>query len=148
LPLGLAAAPILIWVLVLTGMALDRTETGAAAKVFSAALESPLPTWLGRRSYSTYLGHALVLAACIWTWSWVFPDASKSTTFWGVGIMLALLTLVFAEVLYRTIERPGIALGARIAARLAVRAAKPAIGRRRARAADAHSESRAGELTR
>ena len=124
---GIPAAPILVWTLIMTGMALDKFESAAFAKAFRVALEGLVPTWLGSRSYSTYLCHPLVLAACIWTWSKLFPDASKLATFIGVGLVLIPLTLILAEVLYRTIERPGIALGARLAARLRARPAPGAI---------------------
>ena len=119
IPLGWDAVPILVWALALTGLALDRSDAGTAAfaRVYRRALESPAAAYLGSRSYSVYLCHLPIIAVCHSLWLDLFPTALRAATFLGVAAMAVPLTLIAADLLYRGIERPGIALGSRLARR-------------------------------
>jgi peptidoglycan/LPS O-acetylase OafA/YrhL len=59
LPLGWQAAPLLIWMLIMAGLLLNHavSEGKAFHRVYDAAFESTIVTYLGSRSYSTYLTH-------------------------------------------------------------------------------------------
>ena len=79
--------------------------------------------WLGRISYSIYLFHPIVFLTLLW-WLQRQPDASWWRS-WHLGTYLLVnigLTLVVADLVYRCVERPGIALGRRVAARWQARA--------------------------
>lgn len=65
-------------------------------------------------SFSTYLCHLQVIAICYWFWLFLF---STAPTFLGFPMMVVPLTIIAAELLYRGVERPGIALGSRLARR-------------------------------
>jgi peptidoglycan/LPS O-acetylase OafA/YrhL len=118
LPLcGWDAVPLLIWGLVFAGLALDRgdADTASFAGNFRRCLENPLATYFGSRSYSIYLCHLPVIAICHALWLEILPFAGRPATFFGVSAMVVPLTILAAELLYRGIERPGIALGSRLA---------------------------------
>jgi peptidoglycan/LPS O-acetylase OafA/YrhL len=116
-PLGRVTAPTLIWAFMLTGLALDRsTPNGASfARLYEWLLESRVALYFGSRSYSVYLCHWPALSVCLVGWFKVFPDAGDYATFFGVSTLLVPLTLAASELLYRSIERPGIALGSKLA---------------------------------
>jgi peptidoglycan/LPS O-acetylase OafA/YrhL len=120
LPLGWDAAPLLIWGLVMVGLSLNLSDpcTASFARAYRFVLESPAATYFGSRSYSVYLGHGTVLALSHTLWLYMFPTAMHVSTFFGVSAMTIPGTLIFSELLYRGIERPGIALGSRMASRL------------------------------
>jgi peptidoglycan/LPS O-acetylase OafA/YrhL len=77
-----------------------------------------LTDWLGRISYSIYLFHPVVFMSLLW-WLQRLPEASA----WRhlhLGVYLlanALLTVALAGVVYRFVEKPGMDLGRRCAAR-------------------------------
>jgi peptidoglycan/LPS O-acetylase OafA/YrhL len=117
IPLGWDAVPILVWVLFLTGLVADRSAPGTSsfARVYQYLLEGRAANYFGSRSYSVYLSHYLIIFICHALWlSWL-PTAQKYATFVGVSAMVLPVTLIIAELLYRGIERPGIAFGSRLA---------------------------------
>ena len=78
--------------------------------------------WLGRISYSVYLFHPVVFQASVWLL--LQQPAASWWRSWHLGIYLLVdigLTLVLADVVYRWVERPGIAMGHRLAAAWAAR---------------------------
>ena len=118
LPLcGWDVVPLLIWALVFAGLVLDRSTADAAsfARAYRRYLESPIATYFGSRSYSVYLGHLPIIGVCHWVWLNIFPLAGRAATFFGVSAMVVPLTIIASEMLYRGIEKPGIALGSRLA---------------------------------
>lgn len=113
--------PILLWVVVVAGMRLHPGSASASRwfdRAYRLLLESRAATYFGSRSYSIYLCHMPVIAFCHWAWLAVSPNAGPAATFvhlFATGIPLAT---VAAEILHRTVERPGIALGAKFARRV------------------------------
>lgn len=107
--------PIVAWVIVVLG--LERAR-GAAENLFtrsvSLALESRSAAFIGSRSYSTYLCHMPVIAICHRILLLASPLAAPIATFLALVLMTVPLTLLFSELLYRGVERPGIALGSMI----------------------------------
>jgi peptidoglycan/LPS O-acetylase OafA/YrhL len=68
----------------------------------STVLESPLPQWLGRISYSLYLSHWLVLRACV-------------LAFGPMGVLVGVpLSFAVADGLCRAVEQPSIRLSRRL----------------------------------
>jgi peptidoglycan/LPS O-acetylase OafA/YrhL len=130
------AVPLWGWTIIMTGLALNRPVVDGAlfANVFRHAVESPAATYLGSRSYSVYLCHVPIIAICHSFWLGLFPTAMRVSTFFGVSAMVVPLTLIAAELLYRGVEQPRIALGSRLARRLQ-RASSPGGKRSRANAA-------------
>ena len=117
LPLGWDAVPILVWAVIMFGLLIDRSDANAApfTKCYEGMLESRFATYCGSRSYSVYLSHYSILAVSHALWLAVFPTAQKVSTLIGVSAMAIPLTFVIAELFYRGIERPGIALGSMLA---------------------------------
>jgi peptidoglycan/LPS O-acetylase OafA/YrhL len=77
-----------------------------------------LTDWLGRISYSIYLFHPVVFMSLLW-WLQRLPATSPWRNL-HLGIYLlvnALLTAALATLVYRFVEKPGIELGRRCAAR-------------------------------
>lgn len=85
-------------------------------------IRSRLTDWLGRISYSTYLFHPVVFMLLLW-WLQRFPVQSAwRSQHLGVYLLAnALITVAFAALVYHWVERPGIALGQRIARRWSAR---------------------------
>jgi peptidoglycan/LPS O-acetylase OafA/YrhL len=123
IPLGWTAVPLLAWALVFTGLVLDRTDarTESFAQAYSYAMESRIATYFGSRSYSVYLSHMPIIAVCHSLWLAVFPMAFHVFTLLGVSVMVIPTTLIVSELLYRNVERPGMAFGALLADRWAMR---------------------------
>jgi peptidoglycan/LPS O-acetylase OafA/YrhL len=119
LPLGWDPVPILVWTLVFAGMVLNPAATHGTlfVRAYKSALESYTAIYLGSRSYSTYLCHMPIIAICHWVWLAIFPLALKPSTFFAVSAMTVPLILISAELLYRGVERPGIALGSKLVRR-------------------------------
>jgi peptidoglycan/LPS O-acetylase OafA/YrhL len=117
--LGRDAIPILVWALVLAGLILNSSDadTASFARVYQRCLGSRAATYFGSRSYSVYLCHLSVIAICHSLWLGIFPVAGRALTFLGVSAMAVPLTIIAAELLYRGIEQPGIALGSWLARR-------------------------------
>ena len=82
-------------------------------------LQTRLTDWLGTISYSIYLFHFGVYYPLFW---WLMQQPAGSA--WRqlhLGVYLAvnvLLVVALASVVYRVVERPGIAFGHRLASRL------------------------------
>jgi peptidoglycan/LPS O-acetylase OafA/YrhL len=87
---------------------------GRLPKVFSYALENPIALYLGSRSYSTYLGHFIVLVVCQHV---AVRFLGTAPSFLVLATMVIPATLLFSELLYRTVELPGIRLGSRLCKR-------------------------------
>lgn len=89
---------------------------GFVVGTFLVRLRSPTLAYLGTISFSLYLfhppiAHLLLMAHAEWT-----PELRlTSTTFTGATIAC---TIAFAALVYRYVEAPAIALGARICRRL------------------------------
>lgn len=74
--------------------------------------------WLGERSYSIYLCHIPSIAAVRPAYPYFVAWFGQGTLAYTLSLLLALpLVLVLAELGYRFVERPGIALGRRISTR-------------------------------
>lgn len=117
-PLG--AIPLLMWVLVMTGLTLDRSDinTGAFARFYDLCLASPAAMYLGSRSYSVYLCHLPIISVCHWAWQNAFPASNQLPTFLGVAAITIPFTVFASELLYQLVEKPGIAIGSKLASRL------------------------------
>jgi peptidoglycan/LPS O-acetylase OafA/YrhL len=117
LPLvGDECKPIVVWILVVLG--LERPRAASAdlfSRGFGRALESRPAQFIGSRSYSTYLCHMPIIAICHRVWLVIAPHATSHATFLALLLMTVPLTLLFSELLYRCVERPGIALGSMLA---------------------------------
>lgn len=108
--------PVIIWLAVLDLLLIGRTGmrtplTGLLRRL----LHQPLLLWLGRISYSVYLIHIPVLYL-------VFRAVTRLDAHIGGWKFLALalpgtllVTIALAAATYRWIERPGMALGRRLA---------------------------------
>jgi hypothetical protein len=68
-----------------------------------------------RRSHPIYLSHMLTITLCHFMWMKLKPMAGPMETFVALATMTVPVTIAVAELLYRSVERPGIALGSRIA---------------------------------
>lgn len=110
LPLGWDFAPSLIWSVVMMGLLVDRT--GAFGVLYTNTLESRAALFFGARSYSIYLCHYPVLAFCHAS---IAPSAGRWETFGTLILIGPALTMIVAEFTYRFVERPGIAIGSRLA---------------------------------
>jgi peptidoglycan/LPS O-acetylase OafA/YrhL len=108
-------APILVWILFYLGLIVRREEGSFYARVHRRLLENPLMLYFGSRSYSIYLAHMLTISLCHFVWIRLKPMAGPLETFVALLIMTVPVTMAAAELLYRSVERPGIALGSRIA---------------------------------
>ena len=79
---------------------------------------SPIAAYLGARSYSVYLVHMPMMMLVAWLMTGTLALAETNARIMvGVGTVLA--TLAASDLLYRFVERPMIALGARLARRRA-----------------------------
>lgn len=114
LPLvGDETKPILMWVIFVLGLEQSRSAAAQTpfARHFRLALESRPAMFIGSRSYSTYLCHMPIIAMCHRILLLMSPLAKSAPTFFALTAMTVPLTLLFAELLYRGVEQPGIALG-------------------------------------
>lgn len=75
-----------------------------------------LTDWLGRVSYSIYLFHPVVFMLMLW-WLQRLPlQSAWRSQHLGVYLLAnAVLTVAFATLVYRFVEKPGIELGRRLA---------------------------------
>jgi peptidoglycan/LPS O-acetylase OafA/YrhL len=120
--------PLLIWIVTFIGIARapSVSESSFFARLYTPALESPIAIYFGSRSFSTYLCHMPVIAVCYWFWLLIF---SRAPGFIALSATVIPMTMITSELLYRGVERPGIALGTRLAL------GYQAIARKRQRAA-------------
>jgi len=89
-----------------------------ACSIVQEAAVSPMLTWrplayLGQRSYGAYLLHFLALRIGYM----IFGDDSNTSGLLAAGFCL-VLTVPAAELLYRTVERPGREFGRRLLSRM------------------------------
>ncbi|HWK44775.1 MAG TPA: acyltransferase [Stellaceae bacterium] len=70
----------------------------------AAALETSIPTWLGRVSYSLYLIHVPILTAAVFALDPVLP-------LWTIMAIAVPMTLIVAELFHRAVEAPSMKLG-------------------------------------
>jgi peptidoglycan/LPS O-acetylase OafA/YrhL len=98
--------------MVIAGMVLVGILLYSPADRLGALLERPLSQFLGRISFSFYLLNVPVLMA-IWTitdqWSWSARLPVEVGL--AVGTLSVMLTVPFALVSERWVERPGMRLG-------------------------------------
>ncbi len=93
----------------------DGRPHGIAATM-DGLFASPMAVYLGARSYSVYLVHMPMMMLVAWAMTEHLALAeTPARVLVGVGTVLA--TLAASDVLYRFVERPMIALGARLAGR-------------------------------
>lgn len=117
---GLGLGSLLIWCLIITGLSLDGDSPDVTwfSKIYRHLLESPIATYFGARSYSIYLCHGPALGASLWAWLWIFPHGGKALAFLGVLFIEAVIVVISSEILYRSVELPGIAMGSWLARRV------------------------------
>jgi peptidoglycan/LPS O-acetylase OafA/YrhL len=86
-------------------------------RLFDVATNSRVAQWAGSRSYSVYVTHLPIIYLCAWL---IMRQHSFSApaALLVVGAAAVVSTVLAAEALHRGIERPMMALGARLAARL------------------------------
>jgi peptidoglycan/LPS O-acetylase OafA/YrhL len=113
------ALPLLIWLFIFSIVGTERTSTTSTPfyAVSGALLKSRAALYFGSRSYSIYLCHLPLIAVCHYAFAAIFPNASSLNTFLGLGAMVIPSTVISADLLYRTIERRGMILGARLLGR-------------------------------
>jgi peptidoglycan/LPS O-acetylase OafA/YrhL len=102
-----------IWFYVLLGCNAMRFQNpGPAARAISGALLTKAARWLGKRSYSIYLVHMVILYGILY----LISDADWSPMVaMSVTMVLTLAgTLFAAGFLYRFVEAPFIAMGRRL----------------------------------
>ena len=86
----------------------------------SRLMSGRVALWLGERSYSIYLCHIPSIAAVRPAYAWFLDWFGQGTLAFTLSLLLALpLVCILAELGYRFVERPGIALGRRIIRRWA-----------------------------
>jgi peptidoglycan/LPS O-acetylase OafA/YrhL len=104
--------PLALWTSAFA-LALGDSETRGITK-FRALLNLRWVQRLGEISYSTYLGHV----SCIWLVQScilvLIPRVNRQEMFLGLFIAAIPLTIIFSELLFRFVERPGIRLGRRL----------------------------------
>ncbi|MDO9713535.1 acyltransferase family protein [Paracraurococcus lichenis] len=94
----------------------------------SRLLRSGPALWLGERSYSIYLSHFLLILALRPAYARIEAALGEGGWAFLACFAVTLPPLCLAAALgYRWVERPGIALGRRIIARMGARAATPDI---------------------
>ena len=110
-------ACVLVWMLVYLGLIVSRQKGSCSlyARVHRRLWENPLILYFGSRSYSIYLTHMLAITLCHFVWIKLRPMAGPLETFVALSIMTVLVTTAAGEFFYRSVERPGIALGSWIA---------------------------------
>jgi len=79
-------------------------------------IRSRLTDWLGRISYSIYLFHPVVFMLLLWGLQRLPPQSTWRAQHLGTYLLVnAFITVAFATLVYRFVERPGIDLGRRAA---------------------------------
>jgi peptidoglycan/LPS O-acetylase OafA/YrhL len=117
MPLCPEGFPIFCWVAFMCGLVFVRPKAQTFARLYCTAFESPAMMYLGSRSFSTYLCHFPVLSVCLALWIKVAPGCGRLETFLALTAMVVPLTILVSELLYQSVERPGIALGVWLARR-------------------------------
>lgn len=117
-------APLAIWTAVLAHIAATDDQPQFLQRCYRVLLEGNVATYFGSRSYSVYLCHLPLIAFCHFFLYSIVPEASSLQTFVLLTAVTVPTTLVIAELLYRSVERPGILLGSAMATRL-----RPAVSR-------------------
>ena len=114
---GVPIASVLVWMLVYLGLIVGREGSSDSffVQVHRRLWENPVILYFGSRSYSIYLTHIPTITLCHFVWIRLKPLAGPLETFVALSIMTVPVTMIAAELLYRSVERPGIALGSRIA---------------------------------
>jgi peptidoglycan/LPS O-acetylase OafA/YrhL len=120
-------ASALVWMSVYLGLIAGRQEGSGSlyARIHRGLWENRLVLYFGSRSYSIYLTHILAITFCHSAWVNLKPDSGPLETFIALSGMTVPVTTVAAELFYRGVERPGIALGSRIARWLSQPPARP-----------------------
>ena len=99
--------PLALWLAVLSSVFASRS-------LLKAALSSAPLQFLGRVSYSTYLGHVLVLWAVLPLLYRFLPSAGPRSMFTALALTSVPLILLLSAGLHRWVEAPAIRFGHRI----------------------------------
>ena len=103
--------PIMIWAAIFASIF-------TSGSLIHIALDNPVFRWLGTISYSTYITHMPVL---IIVNQYLVRNIAERGTYEKVGYMILICTplvLIVSALSYYFIEKPGIAIGRRIASKL------------------------------
>jgi peptidoglycan/LPS O-acetylase OafA/YrhL len=105
--LVLGAQPALaVWAFVYLGLG------GTFGPLYRLAFESRPALYFGSRSYAIYLSHFPTIVACQWLWIQGFGVPPNLV---ALLVTAVPVTIAVSEILHRSVERPGIRLGARLA---------------------------------
>jgi peptidoglycan/LPS O-acetylase OafA/YrhL len=111
--------PFAVWSCVVALILLNGQIASKAGSVLLGASESLLRShiaiWLGRRSYSIYLSHAIVLVVVQYWILSLFPVFAGLQHAALLILASAPLIILASELLYRLVERPGMTLGHKVA---------------------------------
>ncbi|GAC1406100.1 MAG: acyltransferase [Novosphingobium sp.] len=107
----------IVWGIVFAAMILHRTEpVGRFGRLLDWLLARKSLIWLGLISYSIYLIHEPLIRTVRWLVLQADPAASPKVVFVAALIAVPPLTLGFAHLIYRFVERPAMRWGACVAA--------------------------------
>ena len=122
--------PFVVWIAVIAtiGSVHNAGKQSYLTKTANVLLANPVSIWLGLRSYSVYLSHAVILVAI----KFAVVSWDPSITRLRCGLLLFLagvpLIVVGSHLLYSFIERPSIAFGRQVAGRMGRRPRELSIG--------------------
>ena len=88
----------------------SRSAMQALDWLFDSAFKSRLAQWFGARSYSIYILHSPIIGIAAWAVLRLYPF-SRLEALAVLGLLVAPVTIVASDFMYRYVEAPGIALG-------------------------------------
>ena len=116
-----------IWVLLIAYVRLSPTALaapGLPVRIARRLLDSRWARAAGRRSFPVYLVHMPIIAA-VAQLAGVMPHTTRTFVFLELASATVVLTIAGSELLHRLVERPAIAFGHRLQARMAPQVAPP-----------------------